>query len=61
MGGGSKVAEYYEKKAEQCLRLVRECIDAVAIAALRKLAAEYLAMAEAIRSKETDDPTDPEV
>jgi len=52
-------AEQYEEKAAQCLRLVRTCVDKAAIKALRKLAEEYTAMAEAIRVKEAEVRTVP--
>ena len=45
-------SEFYEHKAQQCLRLIRACIDPRAIETLKKLAQEYTEMALALRNKE---------
>jgi len=44
-------AEFYERKAQQCLRLIRRCTDPTAIETLRRLAQEYTAIASTLRSK----------
>jgi hypothetical protein len=41
-------ASYFREKAEQALRLARDCTDPMLAQSLTELAAEYLARADAI-------------
>jgi hypothetical protein len=45
--------EYYDEKAQQCQRLLRQCLDPSAVEALKKLAREYDLMARTLRTKQT--------
>jgi hypothetical protein len=52
--GSHLAAEFYERKAQQCMRLRRRCTDPVAIETLARLAQEYMAMALTLRNKKLE-------
>jgi hypothetical protein len=56
-GSGLETPRYYQEKARQCLRLMRNCLDNTAIETLTRLAQEYGAMAEALKQKESTETT----
>jgi hypothetical protein len=43
--------EHYDEKAQQCLDLMRSCVNPRALKALQQLADEYTGMAQALRHK----------